>query len=94
MKLKHIGLLVLAVALTALYLFIDPSEVDFLPKCPIYGTTGIYCPGCGSQRATHQLLNLNILGVLEENVLFLVFNPEKLTVFYQVEQFRRSNLVA
>ena len=71
MKLKHIGLLVLAVALTALYLFIDPSEVDFLPKCPMYGITGVYCPGCGSQRATHQLLNLNIIGVLEQNVLFL-----------------------
>ena len=71
MKLKYIGLLTLGVALAALYLFINPSEVDFLPKCPLYGTTGIYCPGCGSQRATHQLLNLNIIGILEQNVLFL-----------------------
>jgi hypothetical protein len=71
MKLKYIGLLTLGVAVAALYLLINPSEVDFLPKCPLYGTTGIYCPGCGSQRATHQLLNLNIIGILEQNVLFL-----------------------
>ena len=72
MKLNHIGMLVLGIALTFLYLFINPSEVDFLPKCPLYATTGIYCPGCGSQRATHQLLNFNILGVIEQNVLYFI----------------------
>ena len=70
MKLKYIGMLGLGMALTFLYIFIDPSEVNFLPKCPIYATTGTYCPGCGSQRATHQLLNLNIAGVLKQNVLY------------------------
>jgi hypothetical protein len=72
MRLKHIGLLVLAIVLAILYLFVNPNEVDFLPKCPLYATTGIYCPGCGSQRATHQLLNFNISGVLEQNVLYFI----------------------
>lgn len=72
MKLKIIGLLILGIGLAVLYFFVNPSEVNFLPKCPLYATTGIYCPGCGSQRATHHLLNFNILGVLQQNVLYFI----------------------
>lgn len=72
MTFKRIGLFILALALIVIYVSINPSEVDFLPKCPFYFTTGLYCPGCGSQRATHQLLNFNILGVIQQNILFLV----------------------
>lgn len=70
MKLKYIGILFLGTGLAFLYFFINPSEVNFFPKCPLYVTTGIYCPGCGSQRATHQLLRFNFLGVLQQNVLY------------------------
>ena len=70
MNFKYISFVILAIAFVLIYLFINPSEVDFLPKCPFYFTTGLYCPGCGSQRATHQLLNFNILGVLKQNLLF------------------------
>ncbi len=72
MKIKHIGMVLLLLGVAFLYFFIDPGEVDFLPKCLLFETTGIYCPGCGSQRATHQLLNLNFLGVLQQNVLYVV----------------------
>ena len=72
MKIKHIGLAIFGAGVAALYLFVNPSEVDFLPKCPLYSTTGIYCPGCGSQRATHHLLNLNIRGVLEQNIFYFI----------------------
>ncbi|WP_445725630.1 DUF2752 domain-containing protein [Flavobacterium sp.] len=71
MNFKYIGFVILAIAFVLIYLFINPSEVDFLPKCPFYFTTGLYCPGCGSQRATHQLLNLNLKGVIEQNILFV-----------------------
>lgn len=71
MKLKYIGMLLLAIVLAFLYFFINPSEANFFPKCPLYVTTGIYCPGCGSQRATHQLLNFNIIGVFQQNALFV-----------------------
>jgi len=71
MKLKNIGLLILGIGLVILYFLVNPSEVDFFPKCPLYLTTGLYCPGCGSQRATHQLLNFNLIGVVQQNALFL-----------------------
>ena len=32
---------------------------DFFPKCPFLWLTGLKCPGCGSQRAVHFLLNLD-----------------------------------
>ncbi|MCF6168182.1 DUF2752 domain-containing protein [Lutibacter sp.] len=70
MKLKYIGMLVLGIVLAFLFFYVNPNNVNFFPKCPLYVTTGIYCPGCGSQRATHQLLHLNILGVLQQNILY------------------------
>lgn len=38
----------------AAYLTFAPQAVWW--KCPIYATTGIYCPGCGGQRWAHALL--------------------------------------
>ncbi|SNR31854.1 DUF2752 domain-containing protein [Lutibacter flavus] len=65
-------MLLLLIVVAFLYFNINPSEVNFLPKCPLYLTTGIYCPGCGSQRATHHLLNFNFVGVLQQNILYII----------------------
>ncbi len=72
MTFKHVVIFLLLLGIVLLYLNINPSKVDFLPKCPLYFTTGLYCPGCGSQRATHQLLNLNFLGVVQQNLLYVL----------------------
>ncbi len=72
MKFKHLALLGLGIIAVFLYYFINPSEVDYLPKCVLYSTTGIFCPGCGSQRATHYLLNFNILGILQQNIFYFI----------------------
>ena len=53
----------------ALYIFWNPTETNIFPKCPVYGVTGIYCPGCGSQRATHQILKGNIIEGIRHNYL-------------------------
>ena len=37
--------------------FGHPSEYAWLPPCPFHTLTGLLCPGCGSTRATHYLLN-------------------------------------
>lgn len=72
MKFKHGVFLLLGVGMVFVYVSLDPNKADFMPKCPFYALTGIYCPGCGSQRATHQLLNFNIVGVLQQNVLYFI----------------------
>lgn len=55
-----------------LYFMVNPTKVTFFPKCPLFVTTGVYCPGCGSQRAAHSLLNFNIFEALQQNVLFVI----------------------
>lgn len=49
----------------------DPEKTNFFPRCPIFTLTGLKCPGCGSQRALHQLLHLNIIEALKYNALMI-----------------------
>ncbi|WP_175418895.1 DUF2752 domain-containing protein [Aureibaculum algae] len=63
-------LLLLVVAL--FYFSNTPNQFNFLLKCPLYNTTGIYCPGCGSQRAFHSLLDGNFLEALRNNIMLLL----------------------
>ena len=72
MKIKYVAIAVGIIGLGLFYFFINPQEVNFLPECPLHATTSFYCPGCGSQRATHKLLNFNIFGALQQNVLYLI----------------------
>jgi len=72
MNVKYIAFFLFGTALILVYALVNPSDVEFLPKCPFYFFTGFYCPGCGSQRATHQLLNFNILGVFQQNLMYVV----------------------
>ena len=65
-------MLLLLGVIALFYFTINPSEVNFLPRCPLYSTTGVYCPGCGSQRALHDLLHFNIKEVIGHNLLFLL----------------------
>lgn len=71
-KIKWFSIIFGGLSLALFYFFINPQEVNFLPECPLHATTGFYCPGCGSQHATHQLLNFNIFGALQQNVLYLI----------------------
>lgn len=60
--------------LVVLYAF-NPAESSFFPKCPFFWLTGLKCPGCGSLRATHQLLHLHIGKALGYNALMVVCIP-------------------
>ncbi len=48
---------VVAVAVSVVYYFYDPSTVHFAPRCALRVLTGYDCPGCGSQRALHAALH-------------------------------------
>lgn len=73
------GLLVGIIALAVLFFLLDPSKNQLFPRCAFNALTGYYCPGCGSQRAIHSLLHLNIAGVVGNNFLFL---PAVLAIIY------------
>ena len=68
-------LAVLVFAGTALYLTVDPESSALFPKCPFHLLTGLECPGCGSQRAIHSLLNGKIGQALHYNLLVVIAIP-------------------
>ena len=69
-----VSIVILLLGVVSLYFFINPSEYNFFPKCPFFNYTGIYCAGCGSQRAIHQIINGNIItGIRHNYLLILVF---------------------
>ena len=85
--------LVAAVFVTAaaisLYI-IDPSESVLAPKCLFYILTGLKCPGCGSQRALHALLHLNIGEAFRYNAMLVVAVP--FLLFYAAAVILRKRI--
>ncbi len=63
------------IAISLLYFFIDARETDIFPRCPFYLLTGLFCPGCGSQRAVSALLHLDIGSALRYNSLLVASLP-------------------
>lgn len=57
-----------------IYYFFNPSKTFFIP-CPFHYITGLYCPGCGSQRAVHLLLHGDIWGAFRFNPLMVLTLP-------------------
>ena len=92
---QNIYLGTLGIALVAIFTFSlwSPLEYDFYPKCWFFQSTGIFCPGCGSQRAFHYLLRGNILLALHHNLLIFLALPLLGIAFAQRTQavwFRHS----
>ena len=71
---KKIGLISI-ILLGIILFFIDPEYSAFIPKCPFRWFTGLDCPACGSQRAIHQLLHLNIKGAFGYNPFLILSLP-------------------
>jgi len=63
-----------AVAMVMLSVF-DPATSGIFPPCPVRYLTGWYCPGCGSLRAIHQLLQGNLRAGWAMNPLTVVLLP-------------------
>ncbi len=59
----------------------DPESGKLYPKCPFFLLTGLECPGCGSQRAVHSILNGDIAGALHYNILVVIAIPYILIFF-------------
>lgn len=53
----------------------DPATSNIFPPCPLRYLTGLYCPGCGSLRAIHQLLLGNVREAWAFNPLTVLLLP-------------------
>lgn len=82
-----IGLLLL------LYAMVDPAKSHWFPKCPFLWLTGYQCPGCGSQRAIHQLLQGNLNTAFAYNPLMVIALPYLfLGVLFEIPTFKNQYL--
>lgn len=81
--LKYILFGALVVLLVLLFYFLNPENHQFFPQCPIYKMSGLYCSGCGSQRALHDLLHLDFKGAFGHNLLII---PSLLVLLIDVGQ--------
>lgn len=69
-----IGAPVLIAGAVVLYSF-NPSTSRLFPPCPFHAVTGLYCPGCGSTRAMHQLLHGHVATAFDFNPLVVLSLP-------------------
>lgn len=53
----------------------DPRAGSFYPSCTFREATGFYCTGCGSSRAAHALVHLDLAKALRMNPLFVILVP-------------------
>src|SRR4051794_20906202 len=63
------------ISLSLLYFFYPATGTSFHPKCLFHEWTGLYCPGCGSQRAVSALLHGDILKAIDLNILMVASLP-------------------
>jgi hypothetical protein len=61
-----------AVGVTAYVGLVDPSGGGAYPLCPSRVVLGLDCPACGGLRGTHDLLNGDVVGALDHNLLLPV----------------------
>jgi hypothetical protein len=57
------------------FYFFNPSQHSFFLPCPFKLITGYHCPGCGSQRAIHQLAHGNFSSAFGYNPLMVLSLP-------------------
>jgi len=65
----------LLLAGAAILYFFNPAQFGFYPACLLYKTTGLLCPGCGTLRATHQLLHGHVIAAIRFNALLVSSLP-------------------
>ncbi len=73
--LGYAALAVLGILSLAVVYVFDPRNPGIYPVCPFFGLTGYHCPGCGTLRALHQLLNGNIGGAFGYNAYTMLAMP-------------------
>jgi hypothetical protein len=74
----------------AVYYVLDPASSSLFPRCGFLSLTGYKCPGCGSQRAIHALLNGDIAQAFRYNAMLFISVPWLVLCFYAESQRKRN----
>jgi hypothetical protein len=90
-------IIVLAIAVLMLlgfiYFALDPASSAVFPRCGFLTLTGYKCPGCGSQRAVHALLNGDVAGAFGYNAMLFIAVPwVALCLFAETQRTRNPRL--
>ena len=72
---KFVALALAAAPCVVLLLVRNPEDSGLFPPCPFRALTGYHCPGCGTLRALHQLLNGHLLAAIDYNPMTVFFLP-------------------
>lgn len=80
---QKIAVIVSIVTITAIYFFINPAEKNLGVQCLFFKATGLFCPGCGGQRAFHALLHGNFEQAFDFNPLIFIILPLIGIKFYE-----------
>lgn len=63
----------------------DPSSGEAIfVSCMSKSISGLDCPGCGSQRAFHELLHGNFMKAAQLNLLIYFFSPVLFFIFLKI----------
>lgn len=82
-----VGFFLFFIGLVFFYFFYQ-EKVWIFPFCVIHQLTGLYCPGCGSTRATYWLLHGDIVKALKYNALYIIALP--LMVIFGLNTFIKA----
>ncbi|WP_051621377.1 DUF2752 domain-containing protein [Leeuwenhoekiella sp. MAR_2009_132] len=74
-KSYYLGFALLGIGLLIFYKTYNPEVHSFFPKCPFLSITGLQCPGCGSQRAIHHILNGHLVSAIKQNAMLVIAIP-------------------
>jgi len=72
---KLAAIAALGFAAAAVIFAFDPARPGPYPICLFHALTGLYCPGCGSLRALHQLLHGHFIAAVRFNPLMVLSLP-------------------
>ena len=75
MRLLPACVLLLLLLLVCLVALMPPVQGSFYPPCPFHTLTGLNCPGCGTARGLHAMLQGQILQALAWNPLMVLLLP-------------------
>jgi hypothetical protein len=79
-------LAVIATAAAVLLRF-PPNHNSFYPRCPIYETLHLQCPGCGATRALAAVLRGHFSEAMHSNALVTLLLP--IAAVYSILWYRR-----